>query len=197
MKKKAYLFIGLGFFALLDLYSSAWASGWNTSFSDYYPPSWAGSGRGSSSSSLVISLDLDPQNIINSSFRVAVREGRLKDAQKFLERGAEIDSRSGSGGTALMYASRNCSKKMVGFLLQQGANVNAVDEEGRTPLIFAARESCSNVVASLVRARGIKLEMRDQTKKTALEYAQESDLLEVGGRSEQIIDLILNAKKRS
>ena len=195
MNKKAYLSIGLGFVAFLSLYSSAWASGWSTTFSDYYPPSW-GSGGGRSSGSLVISLDLDPQNIINSSFRIAVRESRLKDAQKFLARGAELDSRSGSGETALMYAARNCSEKMVDFLLNQGANVNAVDEEGRTPLIFAARESCSNVVAALVRARGIKLEMRDQTKKTALEYAQETDLLEVGGRSEQIIYLILNAKRR-
>lgn len=168
---------------------SEWdSSGWSTSYSDY--PSFSGRREGSS----VISIDLDPQNILNSSLRIAARENRYNDVNRFLAQGADINSPSDSGETAMMYASRNCTPKLVDFLIRQGANVNAADDEGRTSLMLAAQGSCKDVASLLLKTPGIRFDVRDHANKTALDYASENTLLEVGGPSQRVIQLISSAR---
>ena len=155
-----------------------------------------GSSRKSSGGG-VISLDLDPQNNLNSSFRIAARENRFADLQRLLAEGAEVNSRSDGGLTALMYASRNCSVKGVGLLLQHGAEINARDFNGRTALIFAAMDSCEKAAEILLKSQGIDLDASDGAGKTALDYASDSSVPEVGGPSEKIMQLIRSAKRKS
>lgn len=197
--KKAFTFFfvaGLGcVFLLLFAIHRSEASGWMTSYSDYSYSSY--SGRSGGGESVVISLDLDPQNSLDRSFRVSVREGRLADATRLFVKGVEINSGSDNGDTALMYASRNCSSKLVNFLLSHGADVNAVNLEGKTPLIFAVRESCTRVVELLLKKPEIKMDVKDQSRKTALDYAGETALLEVDGPSQKIIQMIEEAKQRA
>jgi ankyrin repeat protein len=137
-----------------------------------------------------ISIDFDPQNQLNTSFRIAIRESRLENAKKFLLQGAEINSSSPEGETSLMYASRNCSDKAVKFLLNRGANINLRDKYGRTALIYAARESCVKVVRLLASSPFIKVHFKDSMRKTALDYAYKSSVLEVAGPAEAIIRIL-------
>jgi ankyrin repeat protein len=157
--------------------------------------SFGGGGYRRAGAPRVVSLDLDPQNILDSSFRIAAREGRMSEMKKLLLQGADIDSRSGSGETALMYAARNCSPKLAELLIQKGAQVNARDFEGRTPLIYAASGSCRYVVELLAKVSNLEFEARDRSKRTALDYAAENALLEVDGPSEEIIHLIQMGQK--
>jgi ankyrin repeat protein len=138
----------------------------------------------------VISIDFDSQNQLNTSFRIAVRENRLDNAQHFLFQGAEVDSRSPEGETALMYASRNCSYKAVNLLLENKADINLRDEAGRTALIYAARESCVKVVRLLLKSSVIEANVKDNMRKTALDYAYKTSLLEVDGLAEAIIKIL-------
>jgi len=186
---------GLESVALADS-SSGWNTSYGNSYPDYYSPPTSYGSNGRSGKAAVISIDLDPQNLMNSSFRVASREGRMSDVEHLLSEGAEVDGRSDTGETALMYAARNCSSKLAKFLILHGANINAADFDGKTPLILASRESCTDVVALLLKGADIDVDAQDQARKTAFDYAGENAVLEVGGPSQKIMGMIEAIKKR-
>ncbi len=137
-----------------------------------------------------ISLDLDPQDNLDTAFRIAAREDRLLDLIALHKAGAGINSPSDENETALILAARNCAPKTVSFLIGNGAQVNARDSRGRTALIFATRESCVPVVSLLLKVPGIEVFTKDHTKRTALDYAQEDSMSEVDGPSQEIIRLL-------
>jgi ankyrin repeat protein len=145
----------------------------------------------------IISIDLNPQDLLNSSFRVAARENRYDDLKNLLKQGADVNSQSDRGDTALLYASRNCSKKMVNLLLKSEADVNIRDQEGYTPLIVAARGSCVPVVAILLKTPNIQIGTKDHGGKTALDYAEENGIMEVEGPPQEIIALLQKREKPS
>lgn len=137
-------------------------------------PSWdwggPSGGFGSGNHGLLYSVETDPQKILNSSFRIASREGRLKNMAELLNKGAELNSVSDEGWTALMYASRNCSEKAVRFLLERKADVNLADRYGRTALIYAAMNGCLPVVRVLGAVPGLAFEARDKLGNRAIDY---------------------------
>jgi ankyrin repeat protein len=165
-------------------------SGSDFSFSSLYSY-----GR-SSGSRQIVSLDLDPQEILNNSLRIAAREGRLLNVKELIKKGAEIDSRSDSGQTALMGATKNCSIAVVNYLIEQGANINARDFSGRTALIHASNSSCFPVVQVITKAPSVEYDVKDRFQKTAWDYASENSIFEVDGPSEQIMNVIQLARKR-
>ena len=163
----------------------------------YNPYTYYGnSGRLGSQNSSIISLDLDEHDVLNSSFRIAAREGRLADMKKFLEQGADVNSASKEGETALMYASRNCAPKVVEVLLDAKAEVNFPNHEGRTALMYASMDSCLPVVKLLLKVSGIKLHLRDRIGKSAQDYAEEGSELYEGGSEFEVIDLLKSHRTR-
>jgi ankyrin repeat protein len=96
-----------------------------------------------------------------------------------------------------MYASRNCSEKVVSLLLKNKANINLKDDNGKTALIYATRESCVKVVQILVKHPSIEANVKDSMQKTALDYANTTSLLEVGGPAEAIIQILQKFGKAS
>src|SRR4051794_5127364 len=102
--------VTIGILALLSLILGNLAKA-----SEYYPY-WNSGSYSHSKSSPMISLNLDEAENLNSSFRISAREGRLIDLKDSVRRGANINSRSEEGETALMYASRNCAISIVHFL---------------------------------------------------------------------------------
>ncbi len=136
------------------------------------------------------------RRVLNSSIRISAREDRLEALKEHLKSdGAEINSQSGDGTTALMYAARNCYPKVVRFLLENGANVNLQDKKGRTALMHAARALCLPVVKSLLKIPGLELELVDHFNRTALDYARSATSLEVGGSSIRMLNLLENRKR--
>jgi ankyrin repeat protein len=188
LSKKGWIvtfFKGITYFQLSSLLiclNSFALPAWQNGF-----PSWFNQRK---APNRIVSIDFDPQNQLNTSFRIAIRENRLENAKHFLIQGAEIDSRSPEGETALMYAARNCSDKAVTFLLKHKVDFNLKDEDGRTALIYATRESCVKVVRLLMKFPSLETKAKDSMNKTALDYAYKSSVLEVGGPAEAIIRIL-------
>jgi hypothetical protein len=160
---------------------------YNGYFSGYY---------GGRTESPIISLELDPKASRDTNMRVAAREERIDDLRRFLQAGADVNSRSDRGETALMYASRNCSEEIASFLLQARADENLQDERGRTALMFASSDSCAPVVRLLLHDRTTDVTAHDREGRTALDYARRASALEYGGSSEEVIKMIKEAKLR-
>jgi hypothetical protein len=153
----------------------------------------------------IISLELNAQESLNSSLRVAAREGKLKDLQRMVLAGGDINSQSDAGVTALIYAARNCSTKVVAFLLslrtqdsahQRMVKVNLRDRKGRTALMVAAGASCPHVVRLLLDVPEIDVSVKDGNGLKLRDYALYAANLEVGGPSSETYSLILAAERR-
>lgn len=161
-------------------------------FNGFFP-----SYRGNHGQPPIISLELDPKASLDTDMRVAAREDRLEDLKKYLDAGADINSRSDTGETALMYAARNCSLRIVACLLDARANENARDDRGRTALMFASSDSCLPVVRLLLRGHEIDVSAHDREGRSALDYARRASALEYGGDSEEVIRLIRSHTRRN
>jgi ankyrin repeat protein len=134
----------------------------------------------------IISLELNPQKSLDSSFRIAAREGRLEDLRKILAGGAAVNSRSDQGVTALMYAAGGCATPVVEFLLANGADPNLNDSEGRSALIYAVRQSCAEAARDIMRSPSVRLLERDRSGRSALDYAADMAEADVGGTASRI-----------
>jgi ankyrin repeat protein len=64
----------------------------------------------------------------------AATRGDLKQIQRLLDGGADVNAKDRSGDTALMRASSKGHLEIVRLLLQKGADVNAKDRWGGTGL---------------------------------------------------------------
>lgn len=73
--------------------------------------------------------------------------GDTAAVESLLAGGVEVDSRDGSGCTALHFAADRGSSEVARLLLLRGADINAQDEDGQTPLHYAAL--CKQVQVSL------------------------------------------------
>jgi serine/threonine-protein phosphatase 6 regulatory ankyrin repeat subunit B len=164
----------LGFLSGVAMATSCFADSY---YSQYSYPIYS---RRYSAPAPLISLNLDPQSRIDTSFRIAAREDRIADLNEFLKKGAQINSQSDQGATALIYAARNCSASVVAELLRQHANPNIIDRHGRTALMYALREGCAPTVKLLLNQPKITLSPRDHNGMTAYDYASASpELIEM------------------
>lgn len=99
-----------------------------------------------------------------------VQNGQLKKMQKAIDKGADIDSISDGGKTALMYAAIRVPAA-VSPLLKAGAEVNAKDEDGSTPLMLAiAFGGTPEVIEKLLKS-GAAVNSKNTSGATALMLA--------------------------
>ncbi|EGT38793.1 hypothetical protein CAEBREN_12795 [Caenorhabditis brenneri] len=87
---------------------------------------------------------------VNQKMRTAIsgdESGDDEEVEELLLKGAEINTRTVDGLTALHQSVMDSKPEMVRFLCEKGANVNTQDNEGWTPLHMSAY--CGNV--SIVR----------------------------------------------
>lgn len=67
-----------------------------------------------------------------------VKSGSIEKVRDFLGSGHDIDSRSDSGQTLLIYATSLNNLSLVEFLVESGANINAQDIKGNAPIHYAS-----------------------------------------------------------
>jgi ankyrin repeat protein len=72
------------------------------------------------------------------SLHDAARSGNLDRTKALLDRGADVNKKSGYGQTALHRAASHGHEQVVALLLERGADVNLKDDAGRTALYLAA-----------------------------------------------------------
>lgn len=175
-------------------YGSGYSNSYYNSYSNSYSSSYSSRSRGSGP---VYSLELDPQKSLNESMRVAAREERLHDVEEMISQGANVNSKSTDGQTALIYASRACNLDVVRVLLKHHAQINQVDSYGRTALMYSVMESCVPVTELLLNQRGVHISFVDDERFSVLDYAQQAAELDVDGPALTILNLIRKASGSS
>ena len=98
----------------------------------------------------------------------AAGRGDLAEAERFLQKGADVNAKDAYGRTPLMWALDN--PEAVRFLVENGADVNARDVNGETALMKAAFLCRLDVVKYLVE-KGADVNARSERGETPLMWA--------------------------
>jgi ankyrin repeat protein len=98
----------------------------------------------------------------------AAQEGNIKLVTQLLDAGVNINARTTSGMTALMWAAHQGHTQVVRALLQRGADVNTKDVYGNTALMDATGFGHTEVVRDLLNA-GADATPKDTFGRTALD----------------------------
>eukprot|EP00697_Spironema_sp_BW2_P002458 gnl/Spiro4/13273_TR7049_c0_g1_i2.p1 gnl/Spiro4/13273_TR7049_c0_g1~~gnl/Spiro4/13273_TR7049_c0_g1_i2.p1 ORF type:complete len:145 (+),score=12.05 gnl/Spiro4/13273_TR7049_c0_g1_i2:241-675(+) len=91
--------------------------------------------------------------LLNRSLDEAIKGNRLRDVQRLVAEGADLDSTDSSvyGRTPLHWACcQNADPSIAIFLLERGADPNALDEYGESPLFYACRYGHADLVRALI-----------------------------------------------
>lgn len=88
---------------------------------------------------------------------VTIQRGRLEALSLLLERGSDLESRTGTDGTPLVWGCMGGNSPVVRYLLERGANISAITKVllyGEVPCVvvffFAAAACVSDVTAAVV-----------------------------------------------
>ena len=106
----------------------------------------------------------------NFNLILAASKGDLKNAELLISRGADVNSTTHDGVTALMYAADNGDMDMVTLLTQNGADVNLQPSNGLSALIGASKSNHFDVVEYLLN-HGADADLKDPYGVTAFHYA--------------------------
>ncbi|MCG9911178.1 MAG: ankyrin repeat domain-containing protein [Flavobacteriales bacterium] len=112
-----------------------------------------------------------------SPLMTAARWGNIPMVQFLLRNGATPDQpRSEAGRTALHVACAYYGGMQIcKALIAAGADVNAVTQKGESPLMLAATNGKADVVELLLQ-RGADKQKKDNSGKTALDYARNAEV---------------------
>ena len=120
------------------------------------------------------------EKYINASLRLASVRGNKETVQVLLDNGADVNSTTVRGGTALMWAAGSSMNPSdtVRVLLQAGAEVNTRAENGTTALMIAAVQGHLDCISILLEY-GASIDAIDSLEQTALEKAIEAHQADV------------------
>jgi ankyrin repeat protein len=100
------------------------------------------------------------QEELNYQFNEAVSNEDFSGAERFLSVGADINAPDDNdSSTALCWAARRGSLRMVRLLLRGGADVNLPDNGERTPFYWAVRSGDAKIINLLVERGAGKCDM--------------------------------------
>lgn len=114
---------------------------------------------------------------LDDSLPSAVRDGRYRDAQAFLDKGSDPNEGRGPGGDTLVVAAQNGDLPMARLLVARGARVNR-SPRNAGPLHYAVLRRRPEMVRLLVEL-GADIEAADDRDRTALMLAAQNGQLEV------------------
>ena len=130
-------------------------------------------------------VDVDKRNNMRgyTVLHLAVQQNLADMVKVFIDAGAEVEAKDGSGHSPLHVASSSGSLEFVKLLVAAGAGVRVTDNEGATCLLFAAVHGCTETVRYLVGVEGVEVEHTDDIYgRTALHWAlhtQHADVVQV------------------
>ncbi len=111
-----------------------------------------------------------PPDLSNHPLVTAIKEGRSEQAKALIAKGANVNLRTLTGSTPLMYAADGNHLEMVRLLLKHGADVNAKNGPNNTALIYASIKGHEGVVHELLRKKA-DVNVKNMAKGDALIYA--------------------------
>lgn len=124
------------------------------------------------------SINLNSRDGLDTSLRIAAREGRLPEAQRLLQQGADPNGSGEWGETALMYAARYSHPKVAEALVKNGARVDARDSKDDTALMKSSM-NCSDRVASVLLRASADPNLVNQENRSALHIATHNGCVRV------------------
>src|SRR5450759_2802484 len=80
------------------------------------------------------------------SIHKAAENGDLAKAERYLQNGADVNTKDKDGRTPLMVAADNGHLEIVNFLISKDADVGAKSKDGKTSLMQAALDGHPDVV---------------------------------------------------
>lgn len=107
----------------------------------------------------------------DTTLMYASSNGHADVVSLLIDGGAEVDLEDITGFTALMNASMAGRAQIVRMLAGGGADVNHRDVNGMTALIHASQDGHVEGVRVLLSIPGVKLQIVDHTRRTALKWA--------------------------
>lgn len=116
------------------------------------------------------------QKKLNKAFLLAVSAGNLKQAQHFLDRGADVNVKDANGCSALLYLCQNGSREEIEALLKNDPDLYVKDKEGRSVGHYAAGNQDSAVFNYVMAKCPVNLNASDKKNRSALWYAVEKNL---------------------
>ncbi|KAM0704420.1 hypothetical protein Q7P35_008654 [Cladosporium inversicolor] len=137
---------------------------------------------------------LDPNECVlgETLLHCAAKEGHVGMVRLLLDRGAHIDNKTTSNGTALHVAIIHQRVEVVEFLLRSGADPNVTDSEGRTALHLVLGRSGDlsqlKCLVKLLLEKGASVEAEDNRGHTALHACA---LCTINGDSGAVATLLL------
>ncbi len=141
----------------------------------------------------LLSLELNP-NFRESdenytALMMAARGCHLTVEKLLCDHGAEINSSTSGGDTALLLASDESHLPSIRYLIRRGANPSVCDEvDKNTPLSLALEESRFDIAEYLIK-KGAKVNSEDQYYDTPLHYAAKNG-------SPRLVSLLINQGAR-
>jgi ankyrin repeat protein len=96
--------------------------------------------------------------------------GNFQIVKLFLDHGADVNTRTKNGWSALMCATSNGDQDIVRLLIEAGANVGIQAENGWTPLMLAASHGQDGIV-NLLLSKGATPSARNNKGQTASDIA--------------------------
>lgn len=107
---------------------------------------------------------------LEASLRSAAYDGDVKNLEKLIEKGVNLEARDSYKQTPLILAVRHGHETFVAALLKANVEVNAQDTYGQTALHHAAEWGFSKIISLLI-AKGANLESRNDNGNTPLIFA--------------------------
>ncbi|XP_046585228.1 putative ankyrin repeat protein RF_0381 [Haliotis rubra] len=103
----------------------------------------------------------------------------------FLRGIADIESRGEDGGTPVMYAAQEGSKRVIDLLVSKGCKLSVVDDLGRNILHVACLSENVDIVKDLLSRGVADIESRGQDRRTPMMYVAEKG-------SKKVFDLLVS-----
>jgi len=104
---------------------------------------------------------------------IAARNGHLDVCRLLLDKGAQVEAKSGGGWTPLHWASRQGHVEIVRLLCDRGADIEACSKSGYRPLHWAALRGHFSVVKELIENRSVDINAKmTYYDRTALRWAR-------------------------
>jgi uncharacterized protein len=126
-------------------------------------------------------VNVEARNLQGESpLMMAALKGQLAQAQRLIERGAEVNK---PGWTALHYAATSnlpASVPMVRLLLEHHAYIDAESPNKSTPLMMAARYG-NPAVVKLLLEEGADSTVKNEQGMTAIDFANQAERRDTAG----------------
>ncbi len=119
---------------------------------------------------------------------IAIKEGRPEAVKALIAKGVNVNLRTETGSTPLMYAADRNQLAIVRILLSSGADVNAKNGVNNTALIYASTKGHVSVVKELLRKKA-DINVKNLSHGDALIYA-------VVGKKTEVVNVLLSSGAR-